>query len=213
MQTKEIDDMTAAGKVASSSCLWVIGLVISIAVSCAPTRPISTESPLEARHREQRELQAKTEAAWKTYQRNKPPYTLSAKYDKFDNATSLTLRVDVSPSFTLIALTVYLGSRVSGPPADMSIICAMTPGGSETDGARLIFLVDGQRIEVGEMRYSPGVRSASYSRLGVLRTLMQDVAQGTSVEGRCGGRTFTLEAGHLEGLQKFLAGETGEPGG
>jgi hypothetical protein len=89
----------------------------------------------------------------------------------------------------------------------------MRHGESEGDSARLIFLVDGQRVDVGQMRYSPGSGSASYSILGVPQTLMQRVAQGTSVEGRCGGRTFTLEAGHLEGLRKFLAGETGEPRG
>jgi hypothetical protein len=89
----------------------------------------------------------------------------------------------------------------------------MLYGGRETEHPQLIFIVDGQRVEVGEMRYSPAVRTTSYSMLGASPTLMRRVAQGTSVEGRCGGQEFRLEPGHLEGLRKFLAGETGEPHG
>jgi hypothetical protein len=88
MLTRKTQGTSAVAKVVSSSCIWVIGLALSMAVSCAPTRPIYTESPTEVRHREQRELQAKPETAWKAYERKKPPYTLYASYDKFDDATT-----------------------------------------------------------------------------------------------------------------------------
>jgi hypothetical protein len=201
--------MSAAGKVLFDFNMWIMGLVTSIiAVSCAaPTRPIYTESP---EYREQRELQAKTEAAWKTYKRSQPPYKLYARYDKYDNATTWTFNVTVYSGLIIEALAVYPGARVSGPPAEMGILCGMPHGGRERENPQLIFFVDGQRVVVGPMRYSP---AGGYTMLGVPRTLMQRVAQGTSVEGRCGGYEFTLEVGHLEGLRKFLAGDTGDPRG
>lgn len=143
-------------------------------------------------------------------------FALNVDYDKFTDTTTVqvTIRLQgnsnllIPPSLSLLAYFVYQGKEVSIPDRVLITFLSNSKGWSHLHTKRVIFLINGERLDIG-----PLYRSRSLGRGSVTESLSKYIPLNTflriitsaNVDGQLGASNFQLSHPQLEALRDFAS--------
>jgi hypothetical protein len=147
--------------------------------------------------------------------RSAPHARVITRYHEFLEVTVVEYRAATSARLTFLAYYTAHGRRPSGPPDTLHLGCVvhLEPGHrAQEAGARLIFWVDGQQFDMGELRSTPEPLAENYWLERVPRQAVLPILGAATLEGSCGGVPFRLSPEQWATFQAFVAGAAAEPG-
>lgn len=150
-----------------------------------------------------------------TMPRSAPPARILTRYHEFFQVTVVEFRAATSARLTFLAYYTSQGRRPSGPPDPLHLGCVVHPESGppgQGEGSHLIFWVEGQQLDMGELRFTPEPLAENYWRESVPRQAVLPLLGGTTLEGSCGGVPFQLSQEQWATFHAFVAGTTTEPG-
>jgi len=151
----------------------------------------------------------------RTMQRPAPTARILTRYHEFFEATVVEFRAATSAQLTFLAYYTSPGRSPSGPPDPLHLGCVVHPESGhrgQGEGARLIFSVEGQQLDMGELRFTPEPLAENYWLESVPRRALLPLLEGTTLEGSCGGVSFQFSPEQWATFQAFIAGTATEPG-
>jgi hypothetical protein len=144
-----------------------------------------------------------------------PSARVMTRYHEFFDATVVEYRAATSAQLTFLAYYTAHGRTPSGPPDTLHFGCVVHPESGhrgQEEGVRLIFWVEGQQVDMGELRFTPEPLAASYWLEEVPRQTVLPLLGAATLEGSCGGVPFQLSAAQWATFQAFVAGTAAERG-
>ena len=151
----------------------------------------------------------------RTMPRSAPPARVLTRYHEFFEVTVVEFRAATSAQLTFLAYYTSPGRSPSGPPDPLHLGCAVHPESGhrgQGEGSRLIFSVEGQQLDMGELRFTPEPLAENYWLESVPRQAVLPLLEGTTLEGSCGGVPFQLSPEQWATFQAFVAGTATESG-
>lgn len=136
------------------------------------------------------------------------------RYHEFMEVTVVEYRAATSAWMTFLAYYTAHGRSPSGPPETLHFGCVIHPASSHRGqgaGARLTFWVEGQQLDMGELRFTPDPLVESYWLEAVPRQAVLPLLGAARLEGSCGGIPFQLSPEQWGIFQAFAAGAAAEP--
>jgi hypothetical protein len=149
------------------------------------------------------------------FPRSAPSARVITRYHEFLDVTVVEYRAAASAWLTFLAYYTVHGRSPSGPPDTLHLGCVLHPEAGhhgQGEGARLLFRVEGQQVEMGELRFTPEPPAASYWLEAVPRYAVLPLLGQATAEGSCGGLPFQLSPEQWATFQAFVAGTAAEPG-
>jgi hypothetical protein len=146
--------------------------------------------------------------------RSAPAARVLTRYHEFLEATVVEYRAATSAWLTFLAYYTAHGRSPAGPPDTLHLGCVMHPEPGHRGqgaGARLIFWVEGQQLDMGELRFTPEPLVESYWLEAVPRQAVLPLLGAATLEGSCGGVPFQLSPEQWATFQAFVAGTAAEP--
>jgi hypothetical protein len=137
------------------------------------------------------------------------------RYHELVDVTGVEYRAATSASLTFLAYYTVPGRTPLGPPDTLHLGCVVhaEPGHHrEGAGAQLIFWVEGQALNMGELRFTTEPLADSYWCEAVPRQAVLPLLGAAALEGSCGGVPFRLSPAQWTTFQAFVAGVAAEPG-
>jgi hypothetical protein len=142
-----------------------------------------------------------------------PPARVLMRYHEFFDVTVVEYRVATSAWLTFLAYYTAHGRTPSGPPETLNLGCIVHPDPDHRghgEGSRLLLRVDGQEMDMGELRFTPEPHADSYWLERVSHQAMLPLFGAGAIEGSCGGLPFRLSPAQLATFEAFVAGTAAE---
>jgi hypothetical protein len=148
-------------------------------------------------------------------QRPPPAARVITRYQDALDVTVVEYRAATPARLTFLAYYTAHGRTPSGPPDTLHLGCVMHPEPGhhgQGEGARLIFWVEGQQVDMGELRFTPEPLGDNYWREAVPRPAVLPLLNAATLTGSCGGVPFQLSPAQWATFQDFVAGVAAESG-
>jgi hypothetical protein len=142
-----------------------------------------------------------------------PPARVITRYQEALDVTVVEYRAATPARLTFLAYYTAHGRTLSGPPDTLHLGCVTHPESDQRGqgvGARLIFSVEGQQVDMGELRFTPEPLGDNYWREAVPRQAVLPLLGAPTLAGSCGGVPFQLSPAQWATFQAFVAGAAAE---
>jgi hypothetical protein len=116
---------------------------------------------------------------------------------------------------TFLAYYTYHGRTLANPVATLNLGCVMHSEHGhhgQGEGRQLIFWGEGQRLDLGELRFMRDSPVATYWRDHVPRQDLIHLLRSATPEGSCGGMKFQLSSAQWAIFQRFVNSAAAEHG-
>jgi hypothetical protein len=139
------------------------------------------------------------------------PYALVEQYDKFSNTSSIRVRFHLANSsqeLSFSASTISPGKTIKSPTEISLIFTSHSENWMYLRNSHLTFLVDGEIIDLGQMRRDGNVGRGyvlEFLSLTVNADIFLKIINGKNVEGRLFTSEFKFDEERLEALREFAS--------
>jgi hypothetical protein len=144
-----------------------------------------------------------------------PAARVITRYQEALDVTVVEYRAATPARLTFLAYYTAHGRTLSGPPDTLHLGCVTHPEPGQRGqgaGTRLIFSVEGQPVDMGELRFTPEPLGDNYWREAVPRQAVLPLLGAATLAGSCGGVPFQLSPAQWATFQAFVAGTAAESG-